>query len=96
METYTYISETAMRRIYKDNMITYAESFMNNIEHLNEVMILNFNDSFRFYIEFDVLREVYVMHYMNHLKNRETRSDFYYASDMRVFVENMLKAFCIL
>ena len=96
METNTYISDIAMKRIYKDNMITYAESFINNIEHLNKVMILNFNDSFRFYIEFDVLREVYVMHYMNHLKNRETRSDFYYASDMRVFVENMLKAFCIL
>ena len=96
METNTYISEVAMKRIYKDNMTTYAESFINNIEHLNEVIILNFNDSFRFYIEFDVLREVYVMHYINHLKNRETRSDFYYASDMRVFVENMLKAFCIL
>lgn len=96
METNTYISETAVKRIYKDNMITYAESFINNIEHLNSVICLNFNDSFRFYIDFDMDREVYVMHYMNHLKNRETRSDFYYASDMKIFVDNMFKAFCIL
>jgi len=96
METYTYISETAIDRLYKDNMKVYADSFMTNVKYLNEVVTLNFNDSFRFYIDFDNERELYVMHYINHLKNRETRSDFHYAWDLRIFINNMMSAFCIL
>ena len=96
METNTYISEIALRRVYKDNMTFYAESFISNIDHLDKVMKRNFDQSLKFYIDFDVLKEVYVIHYINHEKNRETRGDFYYASDMKFFIENMLKAFCIL
>jgi hypothetical protein len=96
MTTYPYISNNAVDRLYKDNMSCYVETFLNNASYLNKIMLLNFNSSFRFYIDFDSERELYVMHHINHLKNRETRNDFYYAWDLRIFVDKMMRAFCIL
>ena len=96
MNKYSYISNIAVDRLYKDNMSCYVETFLNNASYLNDIIVLNFNSSFRFYIDFDSERELYIMHYINHIKNRETRSEFYYAWDLRMFINNMMAAFCIL